>query len=252
MLPFTNSTKFKEYHIKETLQDNCNTIKRFQKRRQEMAKVNFTRVLAAEYRRLYKHCEIKSEIFDEIDDLVARILEGRRRYEEVVETLSLPWYLVAVIHTMESGLDFEMHLHNGDSLAHRTIHIPAGRPRQGEPPFSWEESAVDALRLRNLGRVKEWMLPRVLYELEGYNGWGYRLYHPHVLSPYLWSGSHCYTSGKYTADGRWSDTARSRQIGAALIIRRLDENGEIIVEEGYTGPIFIYSTGAEPYADQLQ
>jgi lysozyme family protein len=217
-----------------------------------MAKVNFSGALAAEYRRLYKECRVKPDRFEETDRVVTEILENRTRYESVADALKLPWYLVAAIHSMESGLDFSRHLHNGDPLRFRTVHTPAGRPKKGNPPFSWEESAIDALKLRRLDKVKVWSLPRVLYELEGYNGWGYRLYHPHVLTPYLWSGSNHYVSGKYIADGRWSDTARSKQIGAALIIRRLEERGEIIVQEAYGQPIFVYSGGYEPYAAELQ
>jgi hypothetical protein len=63
----------------------------------------------------------------------------------------------------------------------------------------------------------------MLYQLEGYNGWGYRLHHTHVLTPYLWSFSTHYTSGKYVADGTWSDTAVSKQCGAAALLRRLAE-----------------------------
>lgn len=217
-----------------------------------MAKVYFGKALAAEYWRLYKGCSIEPAHFDETDEIVDEILSSKARYETVENALGVPWYVVASIHAMESGLDFTRHLHNGDPLDQRTVHMPAGRPAQGEPPFSWEESAIDALRLSRLNRVGEWTLPRMLYELEGYNGWGYRLYHPHVLSPYLWSGTHCYVSGKYTADGRWSDSAKSRQIGAATLIRRLAERGEIAVEEGYSGPIFFYSSGEEPYARELQ
>ena len=153
-----------------------------------MAKVNFSTALAAEYQRLYKECEIRPDRFEDTDRVVTEILENRTQYESVADALQLPWYLVAAIHSMESGLDFSRHLHNGDPLLFRTFHTPAGRPKKGEPPFSWEESAIDALKLRKLNRVKEWSLPRVLYELEGYNGWGYRLYHSHVLSPYL----HCH------------------------------------------------------------
>jgi len=97
----------------------------------------------------------------------------------------------------------------------------------GEPPFAWEESARDALALRDLGGDTDWSLAGTLYQLEGYNGWGYRRFHPHVLSPYLWSFSHHYGSGKYVADGRWSDSAVSRQCGAAVLLRRLAERGTV-------------------------
>jgi lysozyme family protein len=67
------------------------------------------------------------------------------------------------------------------------------------------------------GFREDWSLQGMLYKLKGYNGWGYRLYNPHALSPYPWGGSNSYTSGKYIADERWSDTAISKQIGAAVI-----------------------------------
>ena len=38
-----------------------------------MAKVNYSNALAAEYRRLYKACEIKPERFDEIDNIVTDV-----------------------------------------------------------------------------------------------------------------------------------------------------------------------------------
>jgi lysozyme family protein len=39
----------------------------------------------------------------------------------------VPWYVIAVIHNMECGLDFTEHLHNSDPLARRTINDPPGR-----------------------------------------------------------------------------------------------------------------------------
>ena len=39
----------------------------------------------------------------------------------------MPWYVIAVIHNMECGLDFTEHLHNGDPLARRTINDPPKR-----------------------------------------------------------------------------------------------------------------------------
>jgi hypothetical protein len=73
----------------------------------------------------------------------------------------------------------------------------------------------------------DWSLPGALYQLERYNGWGYRMHHPSVLTPYLWSFSNHYTSGKYVADGTWSNTAISKQCGAGVILRRMAERGLI-------------------------
>lgn len=192
-----------------------------------MAKVNLTQALADEYRDLFRTMEIEPERFDAVDRIVDRILANKAEYRAAAAQVGAPWYFVAAIHNMESSLRMDRHLHNGDPLTKRTKHVPAGRPAEGDPPFTWEESAADALKLRNIDGVTEWNLERILYELEGYNGWGYRLHHPHVKTPYLWSFSNQYTSGKYVADGRWSDTAVSRQCGAAAIIKRLEQRGEI-------------------------
>jgi len=140
-----------------------------------MARVNYTKSLAGEYTRLYKTCETKASWFATIDKLVGQLISNRSRYENVAESLGIPWYFIAAIHNMESSQNFSKHLHNGDPLSARTRDVPAGRPKKGNPPFTWEESAVDALQLRKLHKIKEWSLPRLLYELEGYNGWGYRL-----------------------------------------------------------------------------
>jgi peptidoglycan hydrolase-like protein with peptidoglycan-binding domain len=42
-----------------------------------------------------------------------------------------------------------------------------------------------------------------------------------VPSPYLWSFSNHYTRGKYVADGRFSPTAVSQQVGAAVLLKQL-------------------------------
>ena len=216
-----------------------------------MSKIYYSNNLAEEYSSLYKNCETKASYYDEVDALVDRIVDHRSRYENVGDSLGIPWYFIAAIHNMESSQNFSRHLHNGDPLTARTKNIPEGRPKQGNPPFIWEESAVDALKLRRLHQVQDWSLPHMLYELEGYNGWGYRLYHTHVLSPYLWSFSEHYVSGKYIADATWSDTAKSRQCGAVILIKRLEERGEITLHT-IADPIFFYSTHEEAEADKLQ
>jgi lysozyme family protein len=198
-----------------------------------MPRVRLTQVLREEYDRLFDTCEIRSAKVEIVERRVRKIVAARERYIAVIRALggSIPWHFVAVIHAMESGLDFSRHLHNGDPLTGRTVHVPAGKPVRGAPPFTWEESAEDALVLKRLDSWSDWGLAGTLYKLEDYNGWGYRLYHPHVLSPYLWSYSHHYVSGKYVADGRWSDTAVSRQCGAAVLLRRMAEFGFISLEQ---------------------
>jgi lysozyme family protein len=188
-----------------------------------MPNVPLTPALRAEYAHLFNSCIILANRAAEVAGIVNQITANRPRYEAVEKALGVPWFFTAAVHNMESGLSFTGHLHNGDSLKARTRNVPAGRPVQGDPPFTWEESAADALLMKGLGAKTEWSLPGTLYQLERYNGWGYRLYHPHVLSPYLWSFSNHYTSGKYVSDGTWSETAKSSQCGTAVLLRRMAE-----------------------------
>lgn len=190
-----------------------------------MAPPRLTPALADEYQQLFDTCTLHPQAQAQVAAVLRQIERDQPRYQAVAAPLGAPWAVVALLHRMEAGGDFSRHLHNGDPLAARTVQVPAGRPKQGTPPFAWEASAEDALRLEGIDRWQDWSLPGILYKLEGYNGWGYRQYHPEVRSPYLWSGSNHYQSGKYIADGRWSDSAVSRQIGAAVLLRRMAETG---------------------------
>lgn len=190
-----------------------------------MAKVTLTPALRAEYETLFNSCTVRPERAAAVEKLVDALLANRARYQAVGGAMGIPWHFIAAIHNMEASQSFKGHLHNGDPLTARTVQVPPGRPKAGNPPFTWEESARDALALKGLGAGTDWSLAGTLYETERYNGFGYRLFHPHVKSPYLWSFSNHYTSGKYVADGTWSDTAKSAQCGAAVLLRRMAERG---------------------------
>lgn len=160
----------------------------------------------------------------EFRGVISTIRANQPRYEAISRSVggSIPWDFIAIIHNLECGLSFNKHLHNGDPLTRRTVLVPANRP-PGNPPFTFEESAVDALTMpgKAYHRETDWTLPATLYRLEGFNGLGYLKYHPNVKSPYLWSGSNHYTRGKYVADGQWSGSAVSKQLGTALLMKEL-------------------------------
>lgn len=186
-----------------------------------------TEALRTEYRELFDTCAVRPQKTADVDRLLDRIVQQRANYDEVERRIEVPWFVVGAIHCMESTLNFNRHLHNGDPLTARTVQEPPGRPREGNPPFTWLESALDALRLHKLHQWSDWTVPGMLFQLESYNGWGYRRHHPEVLTPYLWSFSNHYESGKYVKDGVFSPTAKSSQAGAAVLIRRLAERGVI-------------------------
>lgn len=171
--------------------------------------------LREEYGRLFTSAVILPAWLPAVTAIGRCAIANRPRYEAA--GCGVPWWWIAAIHNLESSGSFDKHLHNGDSLKRRTVRVPAGRPRSGSPPFTWEQSAADALGMKSLTGWKDWTIPAALYQAERYNGWGYRRFHPNVLSPYLWSGTQHYSRGKYVADGKWSASASSAQVGAAAL-----------------------------------
>lgn len=174
--------------------------------------------LREEYARLWLSMEVRKDKRGHVEATAKKILAYREIYEQVEASTKVPWYVVGIIHAMEAGCNFKCHLHNGDPLTAKTKRVPKGRPLKGKAPFSWHESACDALQMKNLQKIKDWPVERICFECERYNGFGYRRYHPETLSPYLWSYTNHYTKGKYVKDGVWSPTAVSTQSGALAIL----------------------------------
>ncbi len=183
--------------------------------------------LAADYRARWDVCHVRLERLATVNTLAVWIQGLRPRYDVVAAATGVPWWFIATVHSLEASLSFKGHLHNGDPLTARTVHVPKGLPATGNQPFTWEVSAVDALRYKHLDQWRDWSVEGALYKLELYNGMGYRhLPHP-IPSPYLWSFSDQYTAGKYVSDGHYDPTAVSHQIGGATLWKRMVERGAI-------------------------
>jgi len=182
--------------------------------------------LKKEYQDLFASAVVKPGKTAAVKVITDKIIANRARYEEVEAKTSVPWYVVATIHSLEGSLNFKTHLHNGDPLTAKTVHVPKGRP-PGTPPFTWEASAIDAITFDGLSSVPKWTLAVTLFRLEGFNGFGYRTRHPEVLTPYLWSFTDKYVKGKFVADGKFDANAVSQQCGAAAILKALSSSGTI-------------------------
>ena len=158
-----------------------------------------------------------------VEQAAKLVLKGKETYEETVEGTKMPWEVVGCLHYRESGCDFTTHLHNGDSLKKRTVNVPAGRPL-GEPPFTWQESAKDALfTLKKLDEIELWDIPTILKVMEKYNGVVYLRYHPNVLTPYLWACTSNYFKGKYASDGKFDPELKNKQVGTCPIYRMITD-----------------------------
>jgi lysozyme family protein len=179
---------------------------------------------AAEYARDFEAAKIDSNRLQEISVVVAHLQRNAERYQNVARALDIPyWPAIGVVHNLESSMDFTKHLHNGDPLSARTTHVPAGRPTEGNPPFTWEVSAIDALRGdQHWDTWRDWSIAGIAYLLEKYNGFGYRNHG--YKSAYLWSGSNIYTGGKFVSDGIFDPNVFSSQLGGMTIIKFLSEN----------------------------
>ncbi|MFA6093988.1 MAG: hypothetical protein WC986_13700 [Elusimicrobiota bacterium] len=174
---------------------------------------------------LWTTCEIRPEKIGMVARVANDLAKCRGRYEAIAREFRMPWEVVAVIDYRESGGGCRCHLHNGDSLKARTVHVPAGRPR-GNPPFTWEESARDALHYDGVERVKAWTIEATLDFLERYNGLGYRGHG--VRSPYLWAATNHQQAGKYVADGVWSSTAMDAQLGVCALLKALQWAPDVV------------------------
>lgn len=184
------------------------------------------------YRQLWNMLTISSASWLKQTTAIAQqIVANQARYAAAVDGTSVPWWFVAVIHCMECGMRFDQHLHNGDPLSGRTIQVPAGRPQAGSPPFTWEQSAQDAILFERLERVTDWSLPNVLFNWHRYNGINNEYKRRGIPTPYLWSGSTHYRKGKYVADGVFDPESVFPQAGAAVILKALVDLGAVKVDQ---------------------
>lgn len=191
--------------------------------------------MTVDYTGLYKSAVLKPSKIPELKVVADRINAGKARYEAVAATLGngIPWWFIGITHFMEAGLywpnHFGFHLHCGDPLTARTVHVPKGRPKfnpgngtkppSKENPYTWEESALDALKFMGYDKQTAWGISSCLFLFEKYNGMGYNK--REMLSPYVWSYTNFYSKGKFVTDGKFDPNAVSKQPGTAAIMKQL-------------------------------
>jgi lysozyme family protein len=181
--------------------------------------------LKADYLRLFESCVVRLEYVGQVAWHVQKLKEGRANYERVGTLAKIPWYFIGIVHGLEASFRFSGHLHNGDPLSARTVHVPAGRPQVWNPPNDWNSSAIDALTVEGFTGKSDWGLARELYRWEAYNGFGSRA--RGINTPYLWSFSTHYERGKFKSDGHWDPNLVSRQCGAAVMLHALIDAGQV-------------------------
>ena len=211
--------------------------------------MELTKKLSDEYLSLWDTCVINPSYDSDLQLSADIIEENQAIYQLVADKTGVPWYVSAVMHGMEASFDFDGHLHNGDPLTARTTHVPAGRPEQGTPPFSWEDSAIDALEYDGALGVKFWNLPTLFWFLEGFNGWGYRVGKgrdttPPFRSAYIYSGTNHYEKGKYTDDGKFDPNAVIAQAGCMAQLKELERRNLISLSPSHDEKLNENSVGS--------
>lgn len=182
------------------------------------------------YTDTYNKAIIRQKYLPELEVVKKRILEGKARYEGVAATLGngIHWWFIGITHFMEAGAkypnQFKFHLHCGDPLTARTFHVPKGRPKADPAagvgnPYTWEESALDAIRYMGYDKITDWSIENCLVLFEKFNGLGYKK--RKVPNPYLWSYTTQYEKGKYVLDGKFDPNSVSKQPGVAAIMKVL-------------------------------
>lgn len=153
-----------------------------------------------------------------IKSKVDKLISNKQRYDSISKKFMNPikWYHIALLHEMECTQNFNCYLGNGQPINKKTTIVPSGRG----PFSSFELGAIDAIKFDKLDKVQDWSIGNTLYILEGFNGYGYSKYRG-INSPYLFSGSNQYVSGKYVSDNKYDSRAVSQQIGIALLMKEL-------------------------------
>jgi len=141
----------------------------------------------------------------------------------------VPWWAIAVIHEREASQNWNANIAQGDPWNAKSVHIPRGRG----PFTSFEAAAVDALVscAPFAAKWKDWSAGGALTLLEQYNGLGYA--NRGLPSPYIWSGTDQYVSGKYVSDGMFDPNAVDKQLGCAgllMAMRKIDSSIEFMGE----------------------
>lgn len=181
-----------------------------------------------QYARQWDRMTINRDRAKEFERYAQRLIDNKGRYQVIEKKTGVPWWLVALLHLRESNANFNTYLGNGEPLNRKTRLVPKGRG----PFSSFEEGAVDALRLDGLTNVKDWRLEKAIYFAELFNGAGY--HNKGLPSPYIWGGSNVQECGKYVADGRFNSKVWDSQPGIAPILAmmmRLDSSIQPIRED---------------------
>lgn len=149
----------------------------------------------------------------EMNSFIDNWERNKARYQTVSTLSDMPAELIAAIHWREGSGNFNTYLHQGDPLGKKAVNWP-----NNIPIFHvWEDAAVHALNMKE--SLKDQLEINAATQdatllatyAEAYNGLGY--HYRDKPSPYVYSGTSAYNSGKFVSDGVYSSTTVDQQLG---------------------------------------
>ena len=161
-----------------------------------------------------------------LDVAVALYQRNAWRYQSIANLRpgTVPPQVLFCLHLRESDCNFKCSPAQGDSLQHRSVHVPKGRIPDQEPPYTFEQAAFDSYFHVDRLDLKNWKTVQgTMDAMTAFNGWGPENHH--VPSGYVWAGTSVYRGGKYVADGKWSPTTWDQQLGCAAVLKRMQDQG---------------------------
>lgn len=174
---------------------------------------------------------INHEMDMEVQKFADTYEKNKERYIALSKETNIPPEVIAVIHYRESAPDyfngtFQVYLHNGEQLGNKTQLVP-----QDILFYDFDTAAKDALdRKRSCAdkyhvTVESADLVGMMCYLEEYNGAGY--YKNGHISPYSYSGTNLYVSGKYVEEenegGKYNEEVVDNQVGSYLLLNAILE-----------------------------
>lgn len=166
----------------------------------------------SDYANKWKHMNITQDTRSfsaakQIADLV-----NMGKYNNISSKTNIPTYVIGILHYREASLNFNKRLQDGNNL---------------DPGMTFDQDAISIL-LKIFGTHANWStISNVLKHIESYNGFGYTGDNIKNNSPYVWSGTDLYTSGKFIGDKIYNSSYKDTQIGAAAIMGEFQAHPEL-------------------------
>lgn len=199
-------------------------------------------LMVAEYEYLWPLVQVGNDFILEATRVARWSLDNKATFGAAAAVLNIPWWVLAGINNLEMGTNFNGTILNGDPWKEKTRHYPSGLG----PWKSWTDACVWGMRHEakgwNFDLAKyQWTVGNTFYFAESYNGHNARLdmgkeIDPPHASPYLYSGTQFYRSGKLTevesppGSGKYVGKFRkdlvSKQVGFMAFAKVLQKSGE--------------------------